>query len=74
MNPPPLRCSAAAYLGRWFKLQPINHRLSSARWLEVGHVANNFILLHPSGDAFVFCLREDLSSRMAPFMRVGEGV
>lgn len=42
--------------------------------MQVGHVATNFILLHPSGKAFVLCQQEDLSACLGPFMRVGEGV
>lgn len=42
--------------------------------MEVGHVATNFILLHPSGKAFVMCQSEDLSACLGPFRRVGEGI
>lgn len=42
--------------------------------MQVGHVAINFVLLHPSGKAFVLCQQEDLSACLGPFMRVDEGV
>ena len=42
--------------------------------MEVGHVATNFILMHPSGRAFLMCQTEDLSACLGPFRRLGEGV
>ncbi len=42
--------------------------------MEVGHVATNFIMVHPSGKAFIMCQSEDLSACMGPFRRVGEGI
>lgn len=42
--------------------------------MEVGHVATNFILLHPSGKAFLMCQGEDLSSCLGPFKWVSGGV
>lgn len=42
--------------------------------MEVGHVATNFIMVHPSGMAFIMCQSEDLSACMGPFRRVGEDI
>ena len=37
--------------------------------MEVGHVATNFIAVHPSGRAFLMCEKEDLNTCIGPFVR-----
>lgn len=37
--------------------------------MEVGHVATNYILLHPSGKAFLMCQEENMTKCIDPFIR-----
>lgn len=37
--------------------------------MEVGHVATNFILLHPAGTMFLMCDDEDIDTCFGPFVR-----
>jgi len=36
----------------------------------VGHVATNYVLLHPSKNMFAMCEREDMSTCVGPFRRL----
>ena len=36
----------------------------------IGHTSSNFILLHPSGEAFLLCEKEDVDTCIGPFERV----
>ena len=36
---------------------------------EVGHVAINYVLLHPSGKMFLLCLEENVTKCIGPFVR-----
>jgi len=38
--------------------------------MELGHVATNFIIVHPSGDKFLMCEEENLKSCLGPFVRL----
>jgi hypothetical protein len=40
---------------------------------EVGRESTNYILMHPSGNAFVMCAAEDNKSCMGLFLRVTDG-
>ncbi len=42
--------------------------------MEVGHVATNYILIHPTRRAFLMCEAEDLKSCIGPFKRQGSDV
>jgi hypothetical protein len=37
--------------------------------MEVGHVATNYILLHPTGKKFLMCEAEDINTCIGPFIR-----
>lgn len=37
--------------------------------MQIGHVATNFILLHPSGERFMMCEAEDIKTCIGPFVR-----
>jgi cytochrome b involved in lipid metabolism len=37
--------------------------------MEVGHVATNFIRLHPTGTKFLMCEAEDINTCIGPFVR-----
>ncbi len=41
--------------------------------MAVGHIATNYILLHPSGAQFLMCEKEDIRSCIGPFVR-DEGI
>lgn len=41
--------------------------------MEIGQVATNFILLHPSGKEFLLCKTEDANACIGPFVRL-EGI
>lgn len=40
---------------------------------EVGHVATNYLILHPSGDMFLMCIEESLDRCVGPFVRQKAG-
>lgn len=40
---------------------------------ELGHVAVNYIRLHPNGQRYLLCEAEDMSSCYAEFRRMGSG-
>jgi hypothetical protein len=42
--------------------------------MEVGHIATNFIMVHPSGKTFLMCISENLISCLGPFKRLEEGI
>lgn len=37
---------------------------------EPGHVATNFIRMHPRGNMFLMCQKEDLDTCIGPFVRI----
>ncbi len=37
--------------------------------MELGHVATNYVLLHPSGTEFLLCEAEDIKTCFGPFVR-----
>lgn len=37
--------------------------------MQVGHVATNYIVLHPNGDRFLLCTAEDMDTCIGPFVR-----
>jgi len=40
---------------------------------EIGHVAVNYIRLHPSGQRYLLCKAEDMNSCFAEFRRTSSG-
>ena len=38
--------------------------------MQLGHVATNFIAVHPSGDKFLMCEEENLNACLGPFVRL----
>ena len=45
----------------------------SGEVMTIGHVATNYIILHPSKDQFLMCEAEDLKTCIGPFIRIKGG-
>ena len=45
----------------------------SGEVMILGHVATNYILLHPSKDKFLMCEAEDIKTCIGPFVRIRGG-
>jgi len=42
--------------------------------MEVGHVATNYLLLHPDKKRFLMCEKEEINTCVGPLVRVGSDV
>ena len=38
--------------------------------MEVGHVATNYLFLHPSGNMFLVCEEENINTCIGPLVRL----